>query len=267
MIKTNNFPVRVPFVLGLVILLSVGISNQSFGASDEEVNRVGNNGIMLINQGKMDEGLAELKRATLMDPKQPAWHMDYGSFLFEKGKMLKRSGRESDAKRNFDEAEKELDEAVNYLKKKEEAPPKAQCLYLMGEIEFFVRKDMDKSKAYYEKALQSVPNHRGAMDGLSQWAAATATGMTQPSQSAKPAAQNPAKVETTPPIPVAEKPKANDESDKITLNSGQVALGKIVERDAKGLWFEMGAGSKVYFSNGELKSVNGTAIAAVKKSQ
>ena len=45
-------------------------------------------------------------------------------------------------------------------------------------------------------------------------------------------------------------------SDIVVLASGQTFKGQVLARDKSGLWFQMGPGAKVYFSNSEVKSVN-----------
>lgn len=69
--------------------------------------------------------------------------------------------------------------------------------------------------------------------------------------------------EIKPPVKQTPAPESKgfEGADIIILNSGQIFKGQVLERDKNGLWFEMGQGAKVYFSNGEVKSVNNKKLA------
>ncbi len=242
------------------VLSALFLTTNVFADKSEEANLKGNHGLLLIQQGKMEDGLAELKQATQIDPESGAWHMNYGSILFQKSTPYVNSGRVSEARDLLDESERELGDAVKLFRGEEEQMPKAQCLYLMGDIEFYARKNVDKAKEYYEKALQSAPTHPGALDGVKRCNTVLMDEKMKQAQSST--ASSPAAKVTVASADVSKKQDMGAKTDEVVLNSGQIADGYIVEHDKGGLWLEMGPGAKVYFSNSEMKSVNGQPVNA-----
>lgn len=132
-----------------------------------EANKVGNEGIALIQDGKMDEGLALVKRSTEINPDDPSWHMNYGSMLFSMGSSLFKDGSQKESLPVVQEAEKELLWAAKlYNDQKNQNVLESQCYFLLGDIYNFIFQDKAKAKGYYEKTVALYPKHQEANDAL-----------------------------------------------------------------------------------------------------
>lgn len=132
-----------------------------------EANRLGNEGLSLIKQGKAEEGLDLLRRAKQIDAQNPDWHMNYGSLLFVKGGKIFQSGNKQEAEPIFKEAEQELLTAVQ-LFGDSYGQLKSHCLFLIGDIHYYIYGDKTGAKSYYEKSLNLYPGHAEANAALNK---------------------------------------------------------------------------------------------------
>jgi len=148
----------------IVLFIFLGFTGQVCLAS-EDANIIGNKGLELIQEGKMDEGLDLIRQAIQADPQKPAWYMNYGSFLFIKGQQILQSGSTQEAYSIFKQAEKELLSAVQLFKESDNQL-KSHCFFLIGDIYNYVYNEKEKAKAFYQKSLELYPEHDGARNAL-----------------------------------------------------------------------------------------------------
>lgn len=149
------------FVLSLAVLLVTA----AVCSADEQANLTGNEGLMLIQKGQMDEGLKLMKKATGMAPEDAGWHMNYGSMLFAKGQQMFETGLKEEARGVFKDAENELLAAVK-LFGQADAMPVSQCYFLLGDIYFYVHEDKARAKAFYQQSLDHYPQHGGSLEAM-----------------------------------------------------------------------------------------------------
>lgn len=221
----------------------------SFLHASEESNQIGNAGLKLISEGRVDEGFDLLRQAIQLDPEEPAWHMNYGSMLFQVGQSIFKSGEKEKSKELFKESEKELLEATKLFKKAED-PVKAQCFYLIGDIYYYAYQNISKAKYYYEEALARSPKHPGALDGLKNCQASL--GLDKNSKIAQevsgPSTKKP-----------ADSPQNISFKNKIYLKNGLAMECEIIEKTPKGYWVQIGEGTKTFFDNSEITKVTDQA--------
>jgi tetratricopeptide (TPR) repeat protein len=152
---------RILFLSSILFLLSF---NPLFAADNSEANLLESQGIMLTVQGRLDEGLALMKKAVKLEPHNALRHMNYGSILMAKGKNLfdGEPGDRADGIMILREAVEELQTAVKYFKN---TPPdrlsRGNCYALLGDIHLFAFEQKDRALAYYQRSLQEDPQNVG----------------------------------------------------------------------------------------------------------
>jgi len=132
----------------------------------QQANELFQQGITRINQGFFDEGLQIIRQTTQMEPHQPEWHMHYGSLLFTRAGLLYQLHRENEAVYFAGEARQELQRAIDLYAGKEFNVQKAQCYFLLGELAYFISKDRETARTYYQQCLELSPDHTAALDAL-----------------------------------------------------------------------------------------------------
>jgi len=135
-------------------------------AADDQAIKLGNDAMLLIQDGKMEEGLAKLKEAVQIAPNDPAGHMNYASILFLKGQKVYQSGDEEGGRTIFKEAEKELLTAIKLFGPRENDPLLSHCYFLLGDIYRYPYKREAQAKVYYQKAIEIYSQHGGAIEAL-----------------------------------------------------------------------------------------------------
>lgn len=147
----------------------LSVPDAEISPTNKQATIVGNNGILLIKEGKWDEGLGLMKQATEIAPEDPLLHMNYGSMLFTHGQLIFESDNKQEAKPIFNEAEREFNLAISLFKDDELGKAiKSQCSFLLGDIYFHVYNDKEKAKSLYKKALEYDPRHSGAINALNK---------------------------------------------------------------------------------------------------
>ncbi|MDD5119791.1 MAG: hypothetical protein PHR84_00565 [Candidatus Omnitrophica bacterium] len=152
----------------LILLLYALLFNTSLSMANEEANKLGNEGILLIQKGKIDAGLDLMKQATQISPDDASWHMNYGSMLFTKGQQIFQSGNKQDADGVLKEAEEELLLAVD-LFKTNDFMLISQCYFLIGDIYFYAYSNKNQAKIFYQKSLGYYPEHGGAIEAMKRY--------------------------------------------------------------------------------------------------
>lgn len=150
----------------ILILLSIClVFSAHFCLAADDANTIGNKGIKLIQEGKMDEGLDLIRQAIQADPQKPDWHMNCGSLLFTKGQKIFQSGNIQEAQGVFKEADKELLLATQLFKEADNKL-KSHCFFLLGDIYYHVYSEKEKAESFYKKSLELYPEHQAARDVL-----------------------------------------------------------------------------------------------------
>jgi len=126
---------------------------------------VGVEGVLLIRKGRMDDGLALMKRATQLAPEDPSWHMSYASTLFMKGQAVIRAGKREEGKVIFREVERELVMAIKFFTETDRQVV-SHCYFLLGDVYSVAFQDQAKATTFYQTALKYNPDHPGAIDAL-----------------------------------------------------------------------------------------------------
>jgi tetratricopeptide (TPR) repeat protein len=179
--------------------------------------------------------------------------MNYGSLLFDQARVFYyKEGRTPNTTHYADEAKKELSKALS-LFGKSDSHQAAHVNYLMGDLYSYFYEKYDKAREHYNAALKLDPDHRDAQSGLIRIGQIEASpeskkALTPVSEAAK----RPSTLRT---IVSPGKASAGALLDKLTLTSGEVVDVNLVEETAKGVWVEMGAGAKVFFSKSEYLKV------------
>ena len=179
------------------------------------------------------------------DPENPVWHMNYGGVLFEIAKNMHHQGRQEASKPLFKECESELFAAAR-LFKRQDSLQIAQCYFLIAEIVNYVYGEKDAAKSYYQKALEYSPQHNGALTAINQLMASPSNANDSGKQQALLAPS---------PAVSASPEKQFFGTDTLMLKNGQMMKGKAVEEEARGVWFEIDQGAKVYFRKDEIKDI------------
>lgn len=134
------------------------------GANNGKADEIEQQGLALIDDGKMDDGVALLRQAVTMDPKASR-HLTLGSILFGNGVTLSKGGNNQEALKIFHEAEKEIQEATAMFDPNAERTLLSQAYYLLGEMYANAFDDKSKAKEFYEKSLSFYANPK-AQQGL-----------------------------------------------------------------------------------------------------
>ncbi len=121
--------------------------------------------MMLMKEGKWEESSALLKQVVDKDPEKSIVHFNYGSVLFQIGKILYDEGNREKSKNYFVQAEYELLAAKDRAKISENMI-KGQALFLLGDIYYYVYQDKEKANNFYQKSLSADPNNPYAKTAL-----------------------------------------------------------------------------------------------------
>ncbi|MDP2905813.1 MAG: hypothetical protein Q8O22_05885 [Candidatus Omnitrophota bacterium] len=131
-------------------------------AAGTEAGAVESQGIMMVMQGQVDEGLELMKRSLKMEPNNAARHMNYASMLMAKGKSFFDAGQPADGEKVLVEAQEHLFLAIKLFKN---TPPdrlsKSQCYALLGDIYLYGYDQKEKALGYYRQALAEDPANAG----------------------------------------------------------------------------------------------------------
>jgi|GEM_PF-6048699 len=131
-------------------------------AAGTEAGVIESQGIMMVMQGQVDEGLALMKRSVAMEPNNAARHMNYASILMAKGKYFFDAGQGADGEKVLAEAEEHLFLAVKLFKN---TPPdrlsKSQCYALLGDIYLYGYGQKKKALGYYQQSFGEDPANAG----------------------------------------------------------------------------------------------------------
>lgn len=141
---------------------------QSDFVIENTADAYGNQGVMLIGGGNWEYGLDMLKKAVELDPANPSWRMNYGSFLFRYGQAAYQADRKDFGEKIFLDVVRELNAAIEHFDEAEDRDRllKAHCYFLLGDANTYVFKDMAKAGEYYRRALELNPEHEGASNAL-----------------------------------------------------------------------------------------------------
>lgn len=144
----------------------------------EEADKLGNNGIKSVQEGRIEEGLALLRQATEVSPDDPLWHMKFGSILFKIGEVIFKAGLLKEGNMIFREAEKELLLAIKFFRETdaEEKLFIGHSYFLLGDAYYYVFEDKDKAKTHYRNALKHYPEHPGAAEAMKRFPLSTPSG-------------------------------------------------------------------------------------------
>ena len=103
----------------------------------------------------------------------PAVHLNYATILFYKGKGQMGQGQADAAKVTFQEVETELNLAMTLSEQDADDQRRqllrSQAAFLLGDLNFFVFKDRDKAKAFYQESIKNFPEHSGAVEALKRF--------------------------------------------------------------------------------------------------
>jgi tetratricopeptide (TPR) repeat protein len=132
----------------------------------QQANDLFQKGIAQINEGRFDEGLRTIQQTIQFEPQVPDWHMSYGSLLFAKAGILYKAHREEESVLLAKEAEKELLCALDLFKGDQYNIPKSQCYFFLGELSYFIYKDKQAAKRFYEESLKTYADNQEAKEAL-----------------------------------------------------------------------------------------------------
>lgn len=128
----------------------------------KEADAAGYEGLSLIDQGAMPEGLAKLRLAIETDPQSPVWRMNYASVLFGNGAEEYKSGRELEALGTLREVENELLKAIELFDPNTDGIMISQCYFLLGQLFYNVYDDPERAAELYTSAT-ALYEHPRAM--------------------------------------------------------------------------------------------------------
>lgn len=114
-------------------------------------------GLDLIDEGQMDQGLELLRKATALDPK-PNRHLNLGAILSGNGVAAFKDGRKDEAFAVFKEAQAELDQAIDLFDPKKEITFLSQAYYLLGEMHAQAFGNPAKAREYYQNSISLYEN-------------------------------------------------------------------------------------------------------------
>ncbi|MBI4004447.1 MAG: hypothetical protein HY353_05435 [Candidatus Omnitrophica bacterium] len=103
----------------------------------------------------------------------PAVHLNYATILFYKGRGQMGQGQADAATVTFQEMEAELNLAMTLSERDADDQRRqllrSQTAFLLGDLHFFVFKERDKAKAFYEESIKNFPEHHGAAEALKRF--------------------------------------------------------------------------------------------------
>jgi len=114
-----------------------------------------------IGEGHYHDGFTLLKDAAYLDPKDPSFHYKYGGMLFGYAKRVFDKEDREKGLILFGEVERELLLAARYFPARMDEPiEKGLNLFLLGDVNQFIKKDLKKAKEFYELAATADPGIR-----------------------------------------------------------------------------------------------------------
>ena len=141
---------------------SVPLKTSNMGAL--KADEIEQQGLAMIDEGKMEDGLVLLRQALIMDPKASR-HLTLGGILFGNGVALSKTAQKEEALKIFREAEKEIQEAITMFDPDEEKTLLSQAYSLLGQMYANAFADPSKAKEFYERSLSFYANPE-AQQGL-----------------------------------------------------------------------------------------------------
>jgi tetratricopeptide (TPR) repeat protein len=126
-------------------------------AQEGQADKMEQEGLTLIDEGQMDQGLERLRQAIRLDARANR-HLNLGSILLGNGVSLQKQGKSDEALKIFKEAETELQQAIKDFNPDEETTFISEAYNLLGEMYANALQDKDKAKAFYKKSLSFYEN-------------------------------------------------------------------------------------------------------------
>ncbi len=114
-------------------------------------------GLSAIDDGRMDEGLALLRKAVALHPRANR-HLNLGTILSGNGVALFKKGLKAEAAVVFKDSERELQEAVKLFDPKTESIFLSQAYFLLGELYAQGMQDQKEARKFYQKSISFYPN-------------------------------------------------------------------------------------------------------------
>ena len=114
-------------------------------------------GLDLIEAGKMDEGIALLRKAIALDPKANR-HLNLGAVLSGNGVALFKKDDKKEAVKIFKESEDEIKNAIKLFDPEQESIFLSQAYYLLGEMYAQGFENTVGARDYYEKSISFYKN-------------------------------------------------------------------------------------------------------------
>ena len=190
------------------------------------------------------EEAKEVLRAKIKEtPNDPIGHQELGELcLLVAGKVKKAGGQ---TQPHYQEALKELNTALPLLQKGRYPRRLADCYVMLAVLYKTGFNDPAKAIELYRKAAQADPENVYAIYGLKEASATPAT--SAPTETAGAAAK--------PSSPFKLPASTKTPTHKVILKNGFSLECAIVEKDAKGIWVEAGAGTRTYLKNEEVKKI------------
>ena len=114
-------------------------------------------GLDLIEAGKMDEGIVLMQKAIALDPKANR-HLNLGTVLSGNGVALIKKGDKKAAVKTFKRSEEEIKNAIKMFDPKQESILLSHAYYLLGEMYAQGYENPAGAKKYYEKSILFYSN-------------------------------------------------------------------------------------------------------------
>jgi tetratricopeptide (TPR) repeat protein len=125
--------------------------------NETKADSVEQEGLSLIDQGQVDQGVDLLREAVRLDPRGNR-QLNLGSILIGNGISLQKDGRSAEAAKIFQEAESELQQAIKLFDPDEETMFLSEAYNLLGDIYANALDDKSKARQYYQKSLTFYEN-------------------------------------------------------------------------------------------------------------
>ena len=138
-----------------------------FADPASNADKMENEAVALIDEGKREAGLAKLIKAIELDP-TPLRRMNFGSVLFGDGVEAYKKGDLQGGISTLRRCEKELLKAIEGFAPANDSAYISQCYFLLGEMYAHAFNDRNKANEYYTKALDNFdhPAAREALENL-----------------------------------------------------------------------------------------------------
>lgn len=117
-----------------------------------QADKLENEAVALIDDGKRKEGLNKMVEAIEKDP-TPLRQMNYGSILFGDGVQAFKKGDKGNGLNAFKVSERQLNAAIKGFDSQKDKVYLSQCYFLLGEIYRHAYGDLVKAKVFYQKAV------------------------------------------------------------------------------------------------------------------